>query len=544
MFVDARNLPDGTELEAEICIIGAGAAGITIAREMIGLPLKVIVLESGGLSLDLDNQRLYQGENIGLPYSDLHTIRSRYFGGSTNCWGGWCRPFDPIDFEARDWVPHSGWPFGKETLDPFYDRAHTLCSVGPNTYDPDDWKDEMEERDLSLINVPEGRITSQISQLSKERRFGVAHGDDIKAADNIEVYLHANVQDIKAGHDAASIVGVDVATTAKNRFNVSAKKFVLASGGLENPRLLLASNGVQKAGLGNQNDLVGRFFMEHPRLETGTVEFNGAATSTNLYDVQYTFFHSPIAANIALSEETQRTEKTLNYKAWILSVYKGEESKGAEALKSVYRAMRKTTLPDQFVDTSPGFWLNNIGTMIADFPNTASVVIGRLSKHQGMIEKRQMANLCEPMPDPESRVTLGPTKDQFGMNRIQLKWRLNQLDKYTMRRGQEIFNEELTKSGRGRVTGPMVDDSNNEWPSNLLIGWHHMGTTRMHDDPKRGVVDANCRVHGIENLYVGGSSVFTTGGSDLPTMTIVALALRLSDHLKDRLNLPMPSGSA
>jgi choline dehydrogenase-like flavoprotein len=484
------------------------------------------------------NQSLYEGKNIGLPYTDLHTLRSRYFGGSTNCWGGWCRPLNAIDFEKRDWVPYSGWPFSKATLEPYYDRAHVLCNVGPNNYDLDFWADTMSELNLSTINLPKKRIISQISQLSKERRFGVAYKDGIKTAAKVQAYLNANVAEIEASDDATSITSVRATTFSGNEFRVSAKLFVLATGGLENPRLMLLSNRVQKAGLGNQNDLVGRFFMEHPRIQTGEIVLSDPEASTNLYDVQYTYFHSPISANLALSEETQRAEQILNYKTWILSVYRGEESKGAEALKNLYRACRKTTMPDHFMDTSPAFWLRNIGTMLADFPNTAAVAIGRLSKHPGMIKKREFAHLCESVPDPESRITLGLDKDRLGLNRIRLNWRLSQLEKRTIRRGQEIIGEELTRSGLGRVTGEPLGDSTNEWPPTLLWGWHQMGTTRMHVEPKQGVVDENCRVHGFSNLFIGGSSVFPTSGSDLPTMTIVALALRLADHLDEQLRSP------
>ena len=540
MFVDARELPNDAALEAEICIIGAGAAGMSIARELRDQPFKTVILESGGLDLDLANQMLYAGTNSGLPYTDLHTIRSRYFGGSTNCWGGWCRPLDPIDFEKRDWVPYSGWPFGRQDLEPFYDRANEVCNIGPNNFDLDYWSDTISRLKLDIIDMPAKRVVTQISQLSRQPRFGVAHRDDIEKASNVHAYLNANVLEIGLSHDAASVTRVRAGTFAGNEFSVSAKLFVLASGGLENPRMLLVSNQVETTGLGNGNDLVGRFFMEHPRVNSGQVALSESGKTTNLYDVQYTYFHSPIAANLALSEKTQREEKTLNYKTWILTQYKGETSKGGEALKNLYRAYCKVVLPDHFIDTSPAFWAGNIGAALVDFPNTLSTVIGRLTKSPRMIEARQMAHLCEPVPDPESRVTLGPERDRLGLNRIHLDWRLSQMEKRTMRRGQEIIGEELEQSGRGRVNGEVFDDSTSEWPPTLQWGWHHMGTTRMHVDPKQGVVDENCRVHGKSNLFIGGSSVFPTGGSDLPTLTIVALALRLADHLKRQLLGPRP----
>jgi choline dehydrogenase-like flavoprotein len=142
MFLDLRQIPDGTALEADLCIVGAGAAGITIARQFIGRPITVLVVESGGLEPDEATQALYQGAIVGQPYFDLDVTRLRYFGGSTNHWGGWCAPLHDIDFEARDWVPHSGWPIARHDLEPYYAAAQLLVEIGPPTYDPLVWQDD------------------------------------------------------------------------------------------------------------------------------------------------------------------------------------------------------------------------------------------------------------------------------------------------------------------------------------------------------------------------------------------------------------------
>ena len=178
MYLDARQLPDNTTIEAELCVIGAGAAGITIAREMLGGKYRVVLLESGGFDMDIANQSLYEGKNIGLPYEDLHKIRSRYFGGSTNCWGGWCRPLDTIDFEKRDWIPYSGWPFDRTALEPYYTRAHDICGVGPNNYKLGFWADTMKQQGLQAFDLPEDRVVTRITQLAEtenlDRRTGQA----------------------------------------------------------------------------------------------------------------------------------------------------------------------------------------------------------------------------------------------------------------------------------------------------------------------------------------------------------------------------------
>jgi len=537
MFIDARQMAENTMVEAELCIIGAGAAGITIAQEFSHSHHHVIVLESGGFDMDKASQSLYEGKNIGLPYEDLHHIRSRYFGGSTNNWGGWCRPFDNIDFEKRDWIPYSGWPFTRATLEPYYERAHEICGVGPNNYDLAFWADTMSKCRLPVLGLPPDRIVTRISQLSKDRKFGRTYKNNLKNATNIQTYLHANVLELQTDDEAKTVTGVRVGTLEGKGFRVSAKVFILATGGIENPRLLLLSNKVQTAGLGNQHDLVGRFFMENPCINQGDIELDCPTVSTNLYDAHHNFYyHSPIAANLALSEETQKQEQTLNYRAWICSVSRAEESKGGEALKNIYRAATKPTIADHYTDTSFGFWRRNITASLMDPVNTAAVISGRLIKSLRSTTKRQLVHICEQAPNPDSRVTLSDRKDLLGLNQVAVDWRMGFLEKRTIRRAQEIIAQELVESGLGRVNGKLLDDTPADRFPNLQWVWHHMGTTRMHVDPRQGVVDENCRVHGMSNLFIAGSSVFPTGGADMPTMTIVALALRLGEHVNVLLN--------
>jgi choline dehydrogenase-like flavoprotein len=485
--------------------------------------------------MDAEVQRLNAGENVGLTYTALETGRSRYFGGGTNCWGGWCRPFDSIDFEKRDWIPHSGWPFNRSTLDPFYERAHNVCDVEPNDYDVQTAEKLVAPLGLQVLPIKDERVVTQISRISREPRFNRAYKEAIRAARNVDAYLNANVVEIETVEPAQVVTGVEVVTIDGSRFRVKAKVFVLATGGIENPRLLLASNRVQRAGLGNQHDLVGRFFMEHPRLHAGEIKLNSPATTTNLYDPQFTYFNSPVGAHLALSEQAQRTEKLVNFKTWIVTVSRGEESRGGESLKNLYRAIRKTTLPDHFMDTSLGFWVRNFANITLDFPNTTAVILGRLLKARWLVKKYMFANLIEPVPNPDSRVVLTRHKDRVGLNRVQLDWRLTRLDKYSIRRAHQIIRDAVERSRIGTVESPLSSETDSSWPDDIAWGWHHMGTTRMHDDPRQGVVDRNCKVHGIANLYVGGSSVFPTGGNDLPTLTIVALALRLADHVKTAL---------
>ena len=263
MFIDARKLPQDSRLTADLAIIGAGPAGITLARSMIGRATRVCLVEAGGTALDGPTQALYEGENVGIEYP-LAGSRLRYFGGSSNHWGGWCLTLHPIDLEQRDWLPDSGWPLGFDELQRYYEAASVIVEVSPARFsDRVYWQEKTGE---DLREMPSGRMDLAFIQFSPPTRFGQRYGDELKAAANIDVLLNANVTNIGATQDGQSVQRLDIATLNGLRHRVDAKAFVLATGGLENPRLLLLSNDVLPAGLGNQHDLVGRYFMEHPHL--------------------------------------------------------------------------------------------------------------------------------------------------------------------------------------------------------------------------------------------------------------------------------------
>lgn len=523
MLIDARTVDENVNLETDVCIIGGGAGGITLAREFNGQSVRVCLLESGGLNAERETQSLYEGESVGLPY-ELDSTRSRYFGGSTNCWGGFSRPFQPIHFTKREWVPHSGWPFTFDQLDPFYTRAHQVCGLPLGKYDVDVWERELNGANLKVLPFPNHDVISRMIQTNKERRrFGQVFRAELKASDNVSVYLHANVVDIQADEIGHKVSRVRVACLDGRRFWVSAKIFVLAAGGIENARLLLASNTANAQGLANEYDLVGRYFMEHASFPSGKIKFSNPKATHDIHDTKYAVVRLPVAAQIELDEETQRREKILDSATFIESIFMGERNAGTEVLKAFYKDMRSGFVPK---DLAKG-----IGKMVLNVGSVSLFVLGYLSRSKKLLQHYQMMTLIEPAPNPDSRVMLSHHRDKLGMNQVRLDWRLTDLDQHTVRRTIEILRDKAAAAGIGQITIDLplhtIQDANE-----LHWVWHHMGTTRMHVDPKQGVVDGNCRAHGIANLFVAGSSVFPTAGNNTPTMTIIALALRLSDHLK------------
>ncbi|HEX4930382.1 MAG TPA: GMC family oxidoreductase [Gaiellaceae bacterium] len=560
MLADARRVPAGARLETDVCVIGGGAAGITIARELASRHRRVILLESGGLEGDGATQALYDGEvDGGLPYFPLFTARLRYFGGSTNHWGGRCRPFAAADFERHDWIPNSGWPIRLSDLDGYYERAAGLVQLDSPEFGVDEWADRGGPSPLPLRR---SRIESRVAQVVAKRRrsFADAYGDELERSQDATVYLHANVVEIQS--EGARATRVRVATLAGGRFTVSARVFVLAAGGIENPRLLLASNYDRPRGLGNHNDVVGRYFLEHPRFVAASVAPLGRYGVAGFYE-PHRSGKTRIAGYLALPEAVRRAEELVDIQVRIRTVSTRPfedafDSGDVGALRAVSRRTSDDLREDvQRVAADLMTWQHHVvpGTivpvphpdvvvaalgsstvqeLVPDLLGDIAAVAYREGANRIPVESYELTTRIDPVPNPDSRVVLGRERDALGMPKLRLEWRLHELDRHSVSRTLELLAGELGVAGLGRMR-TTFDEHGSEWPDDLSGGFHHMGTTRMSDDPKRGVVDRDCRVHGVSNLFVAGSSVFSTAGSGTPTITLTALALRLVDKLKQEL---------
>jgi len=271
MLIDAREIPAGKVIRTDLCIVGAGAAGLPMAREFAGSKTSVCLLEGGGFEFERESQALYQGQTDGtfLPKNGryLVTSRQRLFGGTTHTWAGFTVPLDPIDFEERDWIPESGWPMTREDLDPFYLRAYPYCQCKPVETDLERYKGT--DRPILDFGPGAGIVTKLIHLSTPPTNFAKVHGPPVLEASNITTYLHASAMELESNPAGTAVTGLKAGTLAGNRFRVEASAYVLAAGGIEVTRLLLLSRGVQKNGLGNDRDLVGRYFLEHPHLRAG-----------------------------------------------------------------------------------------------------------------------------------------------------------------------------------------------------------------------------------------------------------------------------------
>lgn len=545
MLLDAKNIQHLSKFEAPICIIGGGTAGLAMALEFDRCGIDCAVIESGGLRPDSKTRDLNRGESVGIPYYFADGCRSRFLGGTSNNWGGWCRPLADHDFEARSWIADSGWPFPRSELDAFYVRAHEMLKLGPMRYDTDYWVNAAGRPDVRRLPIVDGKLQDAISQFSPPVSMARDYSEQLRSSRLICVYLNANAVEFTSDVGGARIAQLTAKTLTGRSFYLRARLFVLATGGIENARLLLAGSRAHPMGIGNQNDLVGRYFMDHPRVRSGRVQFSVGWTNNKLYDQKFHHQNPAVAAGgirfaaqLMPTAETQRQEGLLNSNVWFSSILPGEDAAEWNALKRVkhrfrHKDFQKYSLLGD-VATIASHPLNSIGCTISHVLQPFPLIKGVFD--HALLRGVVMACIVEPAPDRMSRVTLSSERDALGMQRVIVDWRLGDLVKHTFDRSFAIVAGELEARGIAQVKcdPPIVG---NEWPMTFEDEgtWHHMGTTRMHSSEKKGVVDADCRVHGMHNLYVAGSSVFPTVGANFPTLTLVALALRLADTLKSEI---------
>jgi choline dehydrogenase-like flavoprotein len=524
MIVDGRAMPPDARLEVDVCIIGAGPAGLSLSGEFAGSAIQVAVLESGGLDREPDTDRLGAGDSVGYPYGALERARARGIGGSSLHWHEYqngnserwvARPLEPLDFEPRTGRPLSGWPFTYQDLEPYYRRAQVVASLGPFAYDAATWEREGARR------LPLGDSV-QTSVVQRGPLTFAHHVGALAAASNISLVQHATVTRLVTAAGGGHIVEAIAGSRPNSTVSVRARVFVLATGGIENARMLLLTNEARPRGLGNGNDLVGRYFMERLSARGGVLipDDPKLASDAALY-TNHVVDGTRIHGVLTLPADTIRQEQLTNVMLWLIAAPKAFTSEGVRSALTLARGLQRRPR----IGGVPGHVRNVIG----DVDQVASTIWGHLRSAQERPEVFQVAFQAEATPQEDSRVTLSPTRDRYGLPRARLDWRIAEDDFRSIRRTIDLIDARLQETGIGRIIRKFGD----ERPPAMIVGnFHHLGTTRMATDARCGVVDENCRVHEAENVYVAGSSVFPSAGFANPTLTIVALAIRLADHLK------------
>jgi choline dehydrogenase-like flavoprotein len=530
---DLRDHPRGLAVQADVCLIGAGAAGITIARELAGTALRVCLVEGGGLEYEFaESQVLYAGTSVGIPMS-LQAGRLRFFGGTTNHWSGRCAPLSEIDFRRRPWIPHSGWPLDRAELDPYYERAHEVAGFGAR------WRSDAET--LALLKAPPPSLNPDwlrpfiwhYAPAMKEAntwRWANAYGTLLREANNVRTLLHANFAEFSVSRDRGRVRSVTVRALNGVAATIEAEKYVLCCGGIENARLLLLESQRNSGGFGNDHDRVGRYFMQHLRGRAGLiVSAGGMSRVQDLFNVLRGPDGLLVEVGLTLTPEIMEREGLLNCSS--ILQYQGDPESGLTAAQDIWRALQSGHWP-------PGMG-EKVGLIAEDVGEVARVLEHRLASSRtlaggGIPSKSALLVVdLEPAPDPESRILLADDRDALGLRRVKTDWRYGELERRTANRLASLVGAEFARVGIGRTRlEPWLRDERVPIVDALEGVPHYLGTTRMSDDPREGVVDGNCAVHGMENLFVAGSSVFATAGQANPTLTIVALALRLADRLR------------
>jgi choline dehydrogenase-like flavoprotein len=569
-----------SRFEADLAIVGGGPAGLTIAREFFGTSTRVLVLESGMLEETPNHAALAELESVGEPRSNMqkqkrvafhgasssswspdlqpYGVRCRALGGSTHAWAGKSAAFDSVDFEKRSWVPHSGWPIERASLARYLDRAADILNLGPNSYDESLWE-------LTGMAPPEPRVDveglrSFFWQFARSR---LDHLDIMRfgrefvtfKAENVRVLLNATVRQIELAPDGTSFDGLEISTVEGVRSKVKAKLAVIAASGIENPRLLLASNAIQSSGIGNSSDLVGRFLMDHAGARVGRFDMAGLAQIVKrfgFYGVRHNGRTHMYMHGLAPSPIIQEREQLLNSAVYFMPERSPDDP--WDALKRLLRRNSAKPGDDMLaVLSGAGLLAKGIGmkalasnatpTVLKDFIVNTAIrynpnLVAEEFQSRGLPHKLTgvwIDAIAEQRPDPDSRVTLADRTDRIGVPLAKVNWRINDDERRTIVRIAHLTRDAFARVGMAvPILEPWVAEERLE--DGVIIDMAHtLGTTRMSETPASGVVDKNCQVHGVRGLYVAGGSIFPTSGHANPTLMILALAIRLADTMKSRL---------
>ncbi len=499
---------------ADVCIVGAGAAGIALAVELVRLgKSSVTLLEAGGQVLEEASQRPYASEVEALPHRGLHNGRFRVLGGTTTMWGGQILELDALDFEKRAWIAESGWPFSKEELAPNYARALELEGVaGALQEDESVWK-KLRQRPPEFTH-----LQAYMSRWCPQPDFAKLHRASLVRSESIEVWVHANAVQLLTRNEKA--VGVRCRTQTGQEATFVADEYVFCLGAIECSRFFLQPTG--GALPWNESGLLGRHFQDHIDCNAAAVAPHSDAAFHRIFD---TIFLNGYKYNpkLKLDKETQKREALLNAGATFFSTSDADEVVlGIKTTaKNLLRGrLREIDVQDawRIVRHSPMLWKQSYRYAIehrAFHPKSAQI---------------KMRVHCEQEPGSASAITLSDQKDELGLQRTRLSWTISDLELRTIRRFAEVARHSLRDLADVMID-PELEAGDAGFRARCEDSFHHMGGMRMHVSPSCGVVDTNLRLHGTSNVYVCSSAVFPTSGFSNPTHTLLALASRLSEHL-------------
>lgn len=551
MLIDSSAVATGAVIEADICIIGAGPAGISMAREFIGSSLRVVLLESGKFEADQHVQELGQGA-VNSQYFAANALalgRKRQFGGTPNDWAyttepsdgrryARCLPPEALDFESHSDEPSLRWPVSFDHLRPYFETAQRVWNGGIFDYEVDAWA-----CGLRPIETPNGHLRTRICQHGPNDVFILRYRDELLSADNVDVYLTSTAVALESKENSGEVCNLVVARTDARIFSVVAKTYILACGGVENVQLLLSSDVTRPGERGNRHDNIGRYVTDHPEFRMGYIfpTDQGVYEKIALYDIRRVGRHM-VSGFLTISTEVKRSEKLLNMSVTLSPQRAGFGTGAHRAMESVAASIRRREASPRIsadiwsIMRSPfdavAYLRNRTAENYSEYRGGWSRPDANRDEFRGI----ELWSAFEQTPQRGNRLSLTSDRDLLGRQKLQFDHCWSKFDRENVRRSMTLFIDQMDAAGLGRVR-PWADLEGHARPR--FLGLHHpMGGTRMHVDPLFGAVDQDCLVRGLSNVYVAGSSVFSTGvGYANPTLTLLALAIRLADHLKERLGV-------
>ncbi len=497
MFINANEVDEGATIDSEVCVVGAGAAGITMARSLAAAGVDVTLLESGGKTFEWRTQELCEGINAGAPYP-IKESRLRFLGGATNHWGGQSARLTAMDFERLPWIHGSGWPIDKAQLDPYYDRALALIDIAPGFENFADL-----ERDTATYPRMLGRDNHAFEPLvwikSPPTRMGVKFSAEIDSNRRIRCYLYANAIELVTHGDGAAIAKVRAKTIRRRRnLTFTARTFVLCAGAIEIARLLLASRANRNKEIGNDHDLVGRYFSEHVG---------------QLFNDRCLVALPPGKKNFQEEHLRQRAEtENLPISRFHFGFTATPGLRRRHSLMGISISLREKH-PPRLSDTEAA---------------VAEILATREGTRQSVLSYKMLIQ-AEQEPNPDNRITLSDERDMLGMQKVRVTWKASHFDRRSMLAGMRFFAKEIARTGNGRIRIPRLEDFDDV--DNVLMAGHQIGTTRMGTVPQQSVTDEHGRVHGSPNLYIASNALFPTTGWANPTLTLLALTLRNAETI-------------
>lgn len=537
-FTDGRSVPPGTTFDADVCIVGSGPVGLAMAEDLSARGRTVCLVESGGLEYDAAEHELCRGELGGDRSVDPHTIRTRQFGGLSNAWsivydrpkvGVRYVPFDAIDLEARPEIPYSGWPVGLTELRPWYESAHAVCELGEFAYDGR----SQATPDLPCLESAGGQLQTTLFQFGPSNRFFGKSQDILARSGRVQVLLHTTALELATSPDDSHVRALQVGCLDGCRFRVVARSYVLAAGAIENARLMLLSSGSNPAGVGNRHDVLGRYLMDHPQDHSSYIVPSSRAMydRLGLYDLRASGGVGYMA-KLGFSPEAIRRHDVLNMSFLLFPLDATSLSPAVSSFRSLVTGHSRFPPPPTLggklaaMARDPFAIARHLYRFYARPGVLSSIGRGGWSqvpdKSSTFVDHIEVVNQVEQYPHPDNRVVLGASRDALGQRRLRYEFSWRPQDQERFVRSRQLFGRLSQEVGLGRY------HFDPEKAPGIPSSHHPMGTTRMHADPAQGVVDANCQVHGVDNLFVAGASVFPTGGYANPTLSAVALALRLA----------------